>query len=60
MVASYSRPGGDPISESNTRDQGATVVEYGVTVSMIAFVAVTGVRLFSGRLGDLISHLVEW
>jgi Flp pilus assembly pilin Flp len=60
MVTSYSPPGSEPASESNTRDQGATIVEYGVTVSVIAFVAMAGVRVFSGRLGDLISNLISW
>jgi Flp pilus assembly pilin Flp len=36
------------------------MVEYGLTVSVIAFVAVVGVRLFSTRLGDLISTLTSW
>lgn len=60
MVTSCSPPGGEPASESDTRDQGATIVEYGVTVSVIAFVAMVGVRLFSSRLSDLISSLMSW
>ena len=60
MVTSCSPPGGEPASERKTRDQGATIVEYGVTVSVIAFVAMVGVRLFSSRLSDLISSLMSW
>jgi Flp pilus assembly pilin Flp len=60
VVTAYSPPGSEPGSESNTRDQGATMVEYGITVTVIAFVAMVGVRLFSTRLGDLISNLVSW
>jgi Flp pilus assembly pilin Flp len=60
VVTADSRPGSEPGSEDNTRDQGATMVEYGVTVTLIAFVAMAGVKVFSGRLGELISNLVSW
>jgi Flp pilus assembly pilin Flp len=60
MVTSSSPPGSAPDPGRLTRDRGATIVEYGVTVSVIAFVAMAGVKLFGDRLAELITNMTSW
>lgn len=58
--SSYPDPGDQPGSGEFPRDQGATIVEYGVTVSVIAFVAMAGVKLFGNRVVELITSMTSW
>lgn len=56
----YPDPGDNPGSGEFPRDQGATIIEYGLTVSVIAFVAMAGVKLFGDRVVELINSMTSW
>jgi Flp pilus assembly pilin Flp len=60
MVTASSPPGETPGCGELSRDHGATIIEYGVTVSVIAFVAMAGVKLFGNRLVELITNMISW
>lgn len=45
--------------ESDTRDRGATMVEYALLVSLIAIVAIVGVTVFGNAISSFFSGLAD-